>query len=64
MAKVKTKYVCQNCSYETPRWLGKCPECLKWNTLEEEIEQKAKELQRQNWSSFVILKICIQYPIL
>lgn len=41
MAKVKTRYVCQNCGYENPKWLGKCPECLQWNTFEEEIEEKS-----------------------
>ncbi len=41
MAKVKTKYVCQNCGYVNPKWLGKCPECLKWNTFVEEIEEKS-----------------------
>ena len=40
MAKIKTKYVCQECGYETSKWLGKCPECTKWNTFVEEIEQK------------------------
>ena len=40
MAKVKTKYVCQECGYETSKWLGRCPECSKWNTLVEEVEQK------------------------
>ena len=40
MAKVKSKYVCQNCGYEHPKWLGKCPECLQWNTFVEEIEEK------------------------
>lgn len=40
MAKVKTRYVCQNCGYINPKWLGKCPECLQWNTFEEEIEEK------------------------
>lgn len=40
MAKVKTRYVCQNCGYVNPKWLGKCPECLKWNTFLEEIEEK------------------------
>ena len=39
MAKIKTKYVCQECGYETSKWLGRCPECTKWNTLVEEIEQ-------------------------
>lgn len=40
MARVKSKYVCQNCGYENPKWLGKCPECLQWNTFVEEIEEK------------------------
>lgn len=40
MAKVKTRYVCQNCGYINPKWLGKCPECLQWNTFEEEVEEK------------------------
>lgn len=35
MAKRKSSYVCSACGYETPRWLGKCPECGAWNTLEE-----------------------------
>ena len=38
MAKAKTIYVCSECGYETPRWLGKCPECGSWNTL---LEQEA-----------------------
>ena len=29
MAKIRTKYVCQGCGYETSKWLGKCPECSK-----------------------------------
>lgn len=40
MAKVKTRYVCQNCGYVNPKWLGKCPECLQWNTFLEEVEEK------------------------
>ncbi|MBQ4122729.1 DNA repair protein RadA [bacterium] len=41
MAKVKTKWVCQNCGYETPKYIGKCPDCGNWGTLVEEIEVKA-----------------------
>lgn len=40
MAKPKTKFVCQECAYESPRWLGRCPDCQGWNTLIEEIEVK------------------------
>lgn len=41
MAKIKTKYVCQSCGYETVKWLGKCPECTKWNTFVEEVDPKS-----------------------
>lgn len=37
MAKVRTKYVCQQCGYETTRYMGKCPECSSWNSLVEEV---------------------------
>lgn len=41
MAKVKTKWVCQNCGYETPKYIGKCPDCGNWGTLTEEVEVKS-----------------------
>ena len=37
MAKNKTRYVCQECGYDAPKWLGHCPECGGWNTMVEEI---------------------------
>jgi len=37
MAKIKTRWICQNCGYETAKYLGKCPDCNQWNTLVEEI---------------------------
>ncbi len=40
MAKVKSAFFCQNCGYETPKWLGKCPSCNEWNTFVEELIQK------------------------
>ncbi len=42
MAKEKTIYVCSACGYETPRWMGKCPGCNAWNTLEEQAPQAAQ----------------------
>ena len=36
--KSTVKYVCQECGYSSPKWLGKCPACNQWNTLSEEIE--------------------------
>lgn len=29
----RTVFVCQECGYESPRWAGRCPECLSWNTF-------------------------------
>ncbi|MCT2536630.1 DNA repair protein RadA [Aquibacillus koreensis] len=37
MAKKKTVFVCQECGYESPKWMGKCPGCSKWNTMVEEM---------------------------
>ncbi|CEP81505.1 DNA repair protein RadA [Paraclostridium sordellii] len=53
MAKIKTKYVCQECGYENSKWLGKCPECSNWNTFVEEIEEKRS---KSNKEVFVIDK--------
>ena len=36
MAKVKTRFVCSNCGYDSAKWMGKCPECESWNTMMEE----------------------------
>ena len=35
--KAKSRYICQQCGYESPKWLGKCPGCGAWNTLVEEL---------------------------
>ncbi len=36
MAKAKTHFSCQSCGYQSPKWMGKCPDCNAWNTLVEE----------------------------
>ena len=35
MAKDKTQYTCSECGGISPKWLGKCPHCGAWNTLQE-----------------------------
>ncbi len=40
MAKTKTKFTCQSCGYESPKWMGKCPGCGAWNSLVEETLNK------------------------
>ncbi len=52
MAKVKTKWVCQNCGYETAKYIGKCPDCGTWGTLVEEIETKEQLPQLRNEANF------------
>ena len=45
MAKLKNKFVCQECGYESLRWIGKCPSCNSWNSFVEEVyDAKAKKL--------------------
>jgi DNA repair protein RadA/Sms len=36
MAKIKTVFTCQECGYQSPKWLGKCPDCNQWNSFTEE----------------------------
>ena len=42
MAKVKTTYYCQNCGAQHSKWQGQCTSCREWNTLVEEVIQKAE----------------------
>ena len=37
MPKFLTKFVCQQCGAESPKWLGRCPECGEWNSLVETV---------------------------
>lgn len=36
MAKAKSVFFCQNCGYESAKWMGQCPGCHEWNTFAEE----------------------------
>ncbi|MFQ5839851.1 MAG: DNA repair protein RadA [Candidatus Methylomirabilales bacterium] len=42
MAKAKTHFECQHCGYQSPRWLGRCPECGKWGSLTEEWQPEVQ----------------------
>jgi DNA repair protein RadA/Sms len=53
MSKVKTAYFCQNCGYESAKWLGRCPSCQQWNTFVEELIQKeTKKSSSADWQSY------------
>lgn len=51
MAKSKTVYFCQNCGYESAKWLGKCPSCGEWNSFVEEVTQKSTADNKNEWRS-------------
>lgn len=42
-AKEKSVFFCQECGYESAKWLGKCPGCGQWNTFVEEVVSKQKQ---------------------
>ncbi len=50
--KKKTKYICNSCNYETVGYMGKCPQCGSWNSLEEVIYTKEDEKREKNVQIF------------
>ena len=47
--KAKTIFVCNECGYESGKWLGKCPACGSWNTFFEQkiVESKSSSLKAE-----------------
>lgn len=59
--KTKTVYVCSSCGYETSKWLGKCPDCGEWATLEEQVK---REIPQKNGKSLArTMQSVTSYPI-
>ncbi len=52
MSKVKSAFFCQNCGYETVKWLGQCPSCSQWNTFVEELIQKDTATKNNGWKEY------------
>ena len=50
--KTKTVFSCQNCGYQSPKWLGRCPDCSKWNSFVEETYTAPGALFKNNLSVF------------
>ena len=44
MAKTKTTFFCQNCGAQFAKWQGQCTSCKEWNTIAEEVIQKAEKV--------------------
>lgn len=51
MAKAKTAYFCQECGYNSPKWVGKCPSCGEWNTFVQEVIEKEDAKPTVTWKS-------------
>ncbi|RYF87992.1 MAG: DNA repair protein RadA [Chitinophagaceae bacterium] len=54
MSKTKSAFFCQNCGYESAKWLGKCPSCTQWNTFVEEVIVKGtdKSNGKEDWKEY------------
>ncbi len=59
MAKTSTSFVCQNCGHQSPKWIGKCPECGSWNSFQEEIQIKEKKSSLISLSQDIIKSVPI-----
>ncbi|MCD8021962.1 MAG: AAA family ATPase, partial [Lachnospiraceae bacterium] len=44
MAKTKSVFFCQNCGYESSKWMGQCPSCREWNSFAEEPKIVSKKV--------------------
>src|SRR5512134_2036222 len=51
MAKDKSIYVCSECGGTSPKWLGKCPSCGAWNTLDEAVAEATGNAKRHRFQS-------------
>jgi len=51
MAKAKTAYFCQECGYNSPKWVGRCPSCGEWNTFVQEVIEKDDKKTAVSWKS-------------
>ncbi len=52
MSKVKTAFFCQNCGYESVKWVGQCPSCGQWNVFVEELIQKETTKNNNDWKNY------------
>lgn len=52
MSKVKKAFFCQNCGYESVKWIGQCPSCGQWNVFVEELIQKETTNNNNEWKGY------------
>jgi len=51
MSKVKKAFFCQQCGYESVKWVGQCPSCGEWNSFVEELIQK-NVAEKPEWKNY------------
>ena len=61
MAKVKTTFFCQNCGTQYSKWQGQCTACKEWNTIAEEVIQKA---EKSDWKTPTSASKRVSKPLL
>lgn len=63
MPKNETRFVCQTCGHQSPRWLGRCPECDAWNTMVEETVERPKAVGARAAARQTLGTACVAVPI-
>lgn len=56
MAKTKTTFFCQNCGAQFAKWQGQCTSCKEWNTIAEEVIQKAEKISWKDNDTTAVTK--------
>lgn len=56
MAKSHTKFICQQCGYESAEWMGKCPSCGTWNSLVETLVAEGRAKIQDTRGKSVVLQ--------
>ena len=53
MKGTKVVYICSECEYESPKWMGKCPHCGAWNSFVEDVVAKETVSPSQKRTSLI-----------
>lgn len=62
--KLRSIYICTKCSYETPQWLGRCPQCESWESFTEEVVNtgKSENETEKNTTSRIATRLKASIP--
>lgn len=57
--KLQTIYICEQCAFESPKWVGKCPSCDAWNSFIEDVKMKGGSLEKREARGLAIAPISL-----